>query len=770
MATDWRDPANWASSGRPAPDPHGRGMWGNRLSASIDSYQGNLWGLAEATTGSETARDMRERNEYLAQRAREAAGRQGAITSYKDVDGIGSAANYVGGLAVDSLPYLGEAFAGGLIGRGLAVGARAAGSAARDMGMVAAERGAAAQAGRAGLAGGAIASYPSAVGDVLSSQREESGGQMDLLSSGLLGVGYAGLNAVGVSGAISRGGFTRNIVRSLDEAQGVTGGLKRAGTAAGITALQEGASETGQEFLNQIGRNQVNPDAGYFGPEALDRYGESFVGGAALGGAFGGLGGARRSQEYVNGQQDLLRAQYEQRQREAAESERQTRVLSGLRPQGMPLQGFLDSQIAPPPMDDRARTVREDEYEAMLDTPTGQRVGAVANGELERDVTVGETIGMGSTAAGPTDPRVLEALGSKPPKKAVTLGTQLYQLVDSGKITEEEADEQLNDLAAQKGKVYNRVGKFITERSNVQPGIPGPAVVVDGAAAGGSTQPAGSVGNLGGVPGSPGRGGDAVVGPAVASGAAVAPVGAGDAGGVSTAVVPASNVTTSLSPLTGMTPQQIAAAVDEKLAAIKVDPDKPITVTDGSGRPKQTTPRELLTQMFTSKDEVDATLFEGAVGGSRGVPLTLDQLAMLVERRTGNKMTKQAVEKRLKKYGITASVIDQAAAAPMTSVSASELGVDESGRLDGFRTAESLGDVASEGLVDGQPLTAEQRRVGAEADTLLAEKPVKLAEKRQAKLTADKAAVDEFEARQGAGATAPRELGARSGGQRAIPE
>lgn len=551
MATDWRDPANWASSGRPAPDPHGRGMWGNRLSASIDSYQGNLWGLAEATTGSETARDMRERNEYLAQRAREAAGRQGAITSYKDVDGIGSAANYVGGLAVDSLPYLGEAFAGGLIGRGLAVGARAAGSAARDMGMVAAERGAAAQAGRAGLAGGAIASYPSAVGDVLSSQREESGGQMDLLSSGLLGVGYAGLNAVGVSGAISRGGFTRNIVRSLDEAQGVTGGLKRAGTAAGITALQEGASETGQEFLNQIGRNQVNPDAGYFGPEALDRYGESFVGGAALGNAFGALGGARRSREYVNGQQDLLRAQYEQRQREAAESERQTRVLSGLRPQGMPLQGFLDSQIAPPPMDDRARTVREDEYEAMLDTPTGQRVGAVANGELERDVTVGETIGMGSTAAGPTDPRVLEALGSKPPKKAVTLGTQLYQLVDSGKITEEEADEQLNDLAAQKGKVYNRVGKFITERSNVQPGIPGPAVVVDGAAAGGSTQPAGSVGNLGGVPGSPGRGGDAVVGPAVASGAAVAPVGAGDAGGVSgalTTVDPATGVKTTVAP------------------------------------------------------------------------------------------------------------------------------------------------------------------------------------------------------------------------------
>jgi hypothetical protein len=282
------------------------GQWSNRIGASVDNYQANLYGLAEAM-GSDWAGEQRRKNEQEAAYQREVARRQGAISSYKDVGGVGDALNYVGGLAVDSAPYLAESVLGGGLGslaaRGLGLAGKAAINTART-------------------AGGVAASYPSAVGDILSNQREQAG-ETNLGAAGLLGVPYAALNAFGIEGALARRQGLRSAGRYLDELGGVTGGLARTGVTGLRTGLVEGAAETGQEFVNQAGRNAVDPRAGYFGDEAVDRYKESFVGGAALGGVFGGgAGGWRRSENYKapgqeqappagEQQQDLLRPAFD---------------------------------------------------------------------------------------------------------------------------------------------------------------------------------------------------------------------------------------------------------------------------------------------------------------------------------------------------------------------------------------------------------------------------------------------------------------------------
>lgn len=267
------------------PEPDGS-KWGNRLGASIDSYQAGLYGVAEAVTGSDWARRRREENEADADWQREQAARQGAIMSYKDVGGVGDALDYVGGLAVDSLPYLIEAGVGGLTGGSSLV----AGNLAR----------AGISRGVARTLGGVAASYPSSVGDILQNQREENG-TTNLGAALAGGVPYAALNALGIEGALARGTLTRSGIRALDEMTGLKGVGLRTGASMLKNAAVEGPAETGQELINQsFGRMAVNPDQTLFNPEANERYAESFVGGAALGGVFGGAaGGWRRSEGYL---------------------------------------------------------------------------------------------------------------------------------------------------------------------------------------------------------------------------------------------------------------------------------------------------------------------------------------------------------------------------------------------------------------------------------------------------------------------------------------
>ena len=268
----------------------GAGPWRERGSSSIDSYQANLYGVGEAVAGSlglngvrDAMASRRRANEFASQVSSERSQLGGLKSSYKDVDWTSPSdiGGYVGGLALDSAPYVAEAALGGVAGRMVVGGA---GTAARMA---------------AGTAGATIAGYPSAVGDVLSNQRDQNG-TTDLGAAAALGVPYAALNAgLGVEGRIARGSVGRSTISALDNMGGFRGGAARAGATALATGVTEGVSETGQEMLNQAGRIAVDPTASMFSDEAVDRYKESFVGGAVLGGAFGGAGGGwRRSEGY----------------------------------------------------------------------------------------------------------------------------------------------------------------------------------------------------------------------------------------------------------------------------------------------------------------------------------------------------------------------------------------------------------------------------------------------------------------------------------------
>ena len=279
----------------------GRGMASSRISAGIDNYQAGLLGLGGAASravgldgAAQWFDQRRDANEQAAAYATQRGRDLGAVDDWREVDGVGSGLNYLGGLAAQSLPYLGEAVVGGLAARGLATGARAA-----LRGATTAEEAAAAgrRLGAIQTGGAVAASYPSAVGDILANQRE-AGGE-DLGSALLGGVPYAALNAFGVEGLAARG------LRPFAAGEGR---LARMATGAASTAIGEGLGETGQELANQyFGRMAVDPNETLFNEEANRRYLDSFVGGAALGGVFGGAGGIRAPRTVDQGQFDITR-------------------------------------------------------------------------------------------------------------------------------------------------------------------------------------------------------------------------------------------------------------------------------------------------------------------------------------------------------------------------------------------------------------------------------------------------------------------------------
>jgi hypothetical protein len=268
-----------------------RGPWAERASSSLDSYQAGLYGVGEAVlggTGLDAPFGRRRRANEISANISGERSRQGGIPgNWDEITGPSSAAKYVGGLALDSAPYVAEAAAGGLAGRLIIGGAET---------LSAAEL--AARASRASVAGGVAASYPSSVGDILQNQREQAG-TTDLSSAAALGVPYAALNAFGLESLAARARLPRLATSALDEMQGVRGGLARAGATGLGLATSEGASEAGQEVANQLGRMAVDPNASLTDEQALKRYLDSFVGGAALGGVAGaGFGGWRRSEHY----------------------------------------------------------------------------------------------------------------------------------------------------------------------------------------------------------------------------------------------------------------------------------------------------------------------------------------------------------------------------------------------------------------------------------------------------------------------------------------
>jgi hypothetical protein len=284
------------------------GQTSKRFGASIDRYQAGLYGTGEALAGavgldstSNYLAKQRQQNEAQANISSGRAKELGAVESFKDVNSIGDFGNYAVGLGIQSAPYLGEALAGGVIARGAMTGTRAALTAAEAAGDVAA----AARAKRAlnigSSAGVAAASYPSAVGDVLSSQREQAG-KTDAASAFALGVPYAALNVLGVEGALARGQLFRNSINFLDNVSGAKGVLARTTATGTVAAGKEGAQETLQETVNQAGRMAVDPTEQFFNEKSIERFKESFAGGATLGGLIGGgAGGWRRSESFIPG-------------------------------------------------------------------------------------------------------------------------------------------------------------------------------------------------------------------------------------------------------------------------------------------------------------------------------------------------------------------------------------------------------------------------------------------------------------------------------------
>jgi hypothetical protein len=212
-----------------------------------------------------------------------------------------------------------------------------------------------------------------------------------------------------------------------------------------------------------------------------------------------------------------------------------------------------------------------------------------------------------------------------------------------------------------------------------------------------------------------------------------------------------------------MSTEQLAPHVTEILARMGVDPAKPVEVK--RKKVKTTiTAQQLVTDMLRA-DDIDVAAVEGATGidftsGSVREPLTLDQTALLVAKRTGKKMTKQSIQARLAKYGVdkdTASLIGYASVEP---VAPAELGVQGGSVVEGeespafgagMRVENSASDAAASGVLeDGR--STEDPKIAA-ALLALARKAESAAEgwvgADQANMTkerADAAAVADFDA------------------------
>lgn len=447
--------------------PTSSGIAGLRTGAALDQYQAGLYGLGEAVTGADFFRRGRQANEFESNVALERARAQGAIGSFEEVQGLSDVPSYLGGLAIGSAPYMVEALGGGLAARGLMTGTRAALGAATAGGDAAAAARAAGTLRAGQTAGGVAAAYPSAVGGILQAQREQAG-ETDLGAAAALGVPFAALNALGIEGALARQQLARSGIGALDNLQGFSGGLARAGAAGVRTGLVEGGTETLQEMTSQLGRMAVDPNEAFLSDAALGRYKESAIGGALLGGTFGGATGFGRSQGYQapTVERDLTQTETSTEQ----EAPPRTGTLTGL-----DTAALMGSPYA------NANLLGGGYAGSSLVSP------AILNQEADLTAPAGTT----TAAAGvtkPTAPSIfseldtaLNKLGIKPTKNS--RGIYEYMVAEGIDPISPEAEPVMNALAASKvGEARKAVGEIIRARSPRGTGI--------------STiqQPAGSVG------------------------------------------------------------------------------------------------------------------------------------------------------------------------------------------------------------------------------------------------------------------------------------
>jgi hypothetical protein len=485
---------------------------GTRFGAAIDRAQAGLLGVGEAA--GLPLGDLRRQNQFEQEQssARYFRDNPNEPQSYKDVDSVGSAMRYLRGLGIDASPELVTSLltggAGSLAGLGYA--------------------------GRVGLA--AASNYPAALGDILQNQREEAG-TTALGSAAALAVPYAAADLVGLDAAIAGGRMARTGIKRLDEMQGLRGGLARTGANVALNAPVEGLSETFQEGINQLGRMTVNPSQTLFNPEANERYLESFIGGAALGGtASGVMGGWRRSEGYQapDRETDLTAPRTEQAPLVSRPLESQFVT----RDQTVGLQSFINQTTG---VDRTKRKGYAEQFKAAYDEPSGQFVSDPETG-VERPLTVGEVLqreqapmdltqekpadaaaASAAVTATVRDPRSYElrdTFGVIPTPSSLQLYTDIQAtgipadsdiLMDVWKYAGEkpmtpkrlEKAQQLLDAAIIKSRQEATSGAGISTVQQPAGGVGGGSAVVPGvvgatgspvAAAGGNVQPAGAAG------------------------------------------------------------------------------------------------------------------------------------------------------------------------------------------------------------------------------------------------------------------------------------
>lgn len=742
--------------------------WGNRLSASVDNYQAGLSGVAEEVTGSTTMRNWREDNERLARSSQQFAASQGAIMSTKDVESIADVPELIGGWAVDSAPYLLESAVGGLAVRGLSTGLRgtmAAGRAA-DASVDAIR---AAQAARKAMAvrttaGGVLASYPSAVGDILQNQRDEAG-ETNLGSAALGGIGYAGLNALGLEGAAARGSLRRGINlldEGLDGVKGLRGAALRTGVNAARVGTVEGLSETGQEMINQsFGRMAVNPDQTLFNPEANDRYRESFIAGFGLGGSMSAAtGGWRRSEGYQapideNGGVNLLNGQ----------------------PLNPPAQG-LQLGYDPTAGNDRLITFPDGTTAFPEDVPERRAQLAAQDhpGFVERTAEYPEVPLVSLEQAALAEDRAkIEAaqavqaeakdLGIK--GKGISLYRQLKQALDDDVITEADFRDQRVQLGANgntdvarfiKAAYAASEARSVTqaaaaqEQARLVESLQGQSATAEQEAAAMAAEWEAALIEQGGVP--PAQA-------AVQAGRGTAQEAAAQQGAVAVAQPNQPRVT--------YADDERRNWSTEPGAIAGIAPDTK-TAIGRSGRQKDLTPAEVMDKIrkadplekmrilaVTGMDMVQDPTTGAPKLVVAGNPMTFDQVAQEEAEKTGRKVTRQAIAQSLAKFGIKEKVATRVAAPDLPAVYSDadlEISPTEDGKREatGFRIEDGASKAANQGVIYDE--VSGDARLGKIADLLL---KGKITPEAAAQMSRDKSAAVQ-PTRAGEDASTPVEL------------
>lgn len=261
------------------------GPWASQFKAGWQNYKAGMESIP-AALGSDTAQQWADENNAKSQFNTQIAQAGGIPQSYHDVDSISSGARYVGGLAAQSAPYMGEALLGGAVARGLSGGLRGALALARASGDVTAEQAILRQLATRANVGVVAGTYPSSLGDVLQNQYEQSG-KYDAGNAAALAVPYAALNILGVEGGAARLAG-RGALGELPFKSRIVRGL--AGMGEGLVG--EAINEGGQQVANEYGRAAVDPTFDPWGQAAQERIKESIVGGGAMGAVFGGGSGA----------------------------------------------------------------------------------------------------------------------------------------------------------------------------------------------------------------------------------------------------------------------------------------------------------------------------------------------------------------------------------------------------------------------------------------------------------------------------------------------